>query len=237
MDVVAVIPARMGSTKYPGKPLCVIQGKTLIQHVYDNVSSCDLVDETYVATPDPEIHEEVEKFSGEAVMTGTYNRPVGRVAEASTSINADKIVIVHGDEPLVTPEMIRKSIESLKENLDARCVNLTSKIEDEEEFEDKNKIKVVSDQENNALYYSRNPVPSYSNFDEVEAYKHIGVITCTKDFLKKYKELEETPLSRTENIDILRVLEQGLNIKIVETDEKTFSVETPEDHEKISNLI
>ena len=235
METVAVIPARMGSTAYPGKPLCMIQGKTMIEHVYRRVEETDSVDETLVATPDQEIKDAVEDFGGKAVMTGTYNRPVGRVAEASKNIDADKVVTVHGDEPMIEPEMIEKTLKELDKK-EVNCVNLVGNIETEEEFKDRNNIKVVFDKNNNALYYSRNPIPS-GELEEIKAYKHIGVVACEKQFLQKYKQLEETPLSKTESIDILRLLEHGHDIKIVKTDRTTYDVDTPEDHEKVNKIM
>ena len=127
MKVDAIIPARMGSSRYPGKPLCMIQNKTMIEHVYLRTELSKHVDRTVVATPDPEIKGEVESFGGEVIMTGDHTRPVSRVAEAAKSTHGDIVIVVQGDEPLVHPDMIDDALEPMRKNQEFACVNLAKK--------------------------------------------------------------------------------------------------------------
>lgn len=239
MQIAAIIPARMGSSRYPGKPLCDIQGMTMVEHVYHRTDLSDTVDETYVATPDEEIREEVESFGGEAIMTGSHTRPVGRVAEAAESIDAEIVIVVQGDEPLVYPDMIDDAVEPLLEDESIGCVNLAKEIEDEDVFRDPNNVKVVVDRDWNALFFSREPIPNLRDvtFEEAEVYKQVCIMPFRRDFLLNYVELEETPLVLAESIDMLRLLEHGYDVKMVETEREVHAVDTEEDHERVNELM
>ncbi len=239
MHIDAIIPARMGSTRYPGKPLCDIQGKTMVEHVYRRTELSEHVDSTYVATPDTEIQEVVESFGGNAIMTGSHTRPVSRVAEAAKSTDGDIVVVVQGDEPLVYPDMITDAIEPLLENEDVGCVNLAKKIEDESVFRDPNTVKVVVDRDWNALFFSREPIPNLRDvtFEEFDVYKQVCIMPFRREFLFNYLELEETPLVLAESIDMLRLLEHGYDVKIVETERKVHAVDTEADHERVNSMM
>lgn len=239
MQIAAIIPARMGSTRYPGKPLCNIQGMTMVEHVYRRTALSDTVDETYVATPDEEIREEVEAFGGEAIMTGSHTRPVSRVAEAAESTDVEIVVVVQGDEPLVYPDMIDDAVEPLLEDKSIGCVNLAKEIEREEDFRDPNNVKVVVDRDWNALFFSREPIPNLRDvtFEEYEVYKQVCIMPFRRDLLFKYVELEETPLVLAESIDMLRLLEHGYDVKVVETDREVHAVDTEADHERVDKLM
>ena len=239
MKVDAIIPARMGSTRYPGKPLCDIQGKSMVEHVYARTELSESVDETYVATPDEEIKEEVESFGGQAIMTGSHTRPVSRVAEAAKSTDGDIVVVVQGDEPLVYPDMIDNAIEPMKDDESIGCVNLAKEIEDEEVFRDPNTVKLTVDLDWNALFFSREPIPNLRDvsFEEFDVYKQVCIMPFRRDFLFNYIELDETPLVLAESIDMLRLLEHGYDVKVVETEREVHAVDTEEDHRRVEKMM
>lgn len=239
MQVAAVIPARMASSRYPGKPLCDICGMTMIEHVYRRTVMSESVDETYVATPDVEIRADVERFGGDYIMTGEHTRATDRVAEATESIDAEVIIVMQGDEPLVYPEMIDDAVDPFEDDPEVECVNLAKPIETEEAFRDPNNPKVVVDKDWNALYFSREPIPNLhdTTFEETTVYKQVCVIPFRRDALFDFTQLDETPLERAESIDMLRLLENGRNVRIVETDRTIHSVDTPEDHELVNEIM
>ncbi|WP_435099412.1 3-deoxy-manno-octulosonate cytidylyltransferase [Halorubrum sp. N11] len=239
MQVDAIIPARMGSTRYPGKPLCDIQGMTMVEHVYRRTELSDRVDATYVATPDKEIKKEVESFGGNVIMTGSHTRPVSRVAEGAGSTDGEIVIVVQGDEPLVYPDMIDDAVEPLLEDESIGCVNLAKEIEDEQIFRDPNTVKVVVDRDWNALFFSREPIPNLRDvtFEEFNVYNQVCIMPFRRDFLLNYVELEETPLVLAESIDMLRLLEHGYDVKMVETEREVHAVDTKEDHERVNQLM
>jgi 3-deoxy-manno-octulosonate cytidylyltransferase (CMP-KDO synthetase) len=198
-----------------------------------------VVDETYVATPDEEIRAETEAFGGEAILTGQHPRATDRVAEAARDIDAEIIIVMQGDEPLVYPEMIDASVEPLLEDDDVLVTNLAKEIETEAAFRDPNNVKVVVDGDWNALYFSREPVPNLhdSTFAEASVYKHVCVIPFRREFLFEFTEMAETPLEKAESIDMLRLLENGYDVRLVETDRDVYAVDTPEDHEKVEEMM
>lgn len=238
MTVAAVIPARMGSTRYPGKPLCDIHGFTMIEHVYRRTRLADAVDATYIATPDVEIQQEAESFGAEVIMTGEHSRATDRVAEAAENLDANVVVVMQGDEPLVYPDMIDDAVAPVVDG-EARVTNLAKPIPDESEYKDPNNVKVVVDGEWNALYFSRSPIPfihegTYSN---APVYHQVCVIPFERDFLFAFTEMAETPLEKVESIDMLRLLENGHDVRLVETRRQTYPVDTPEDHEKVNEIM
>jgi 3-deoxy-manno-octulosonate cytidylyltransferase (CMP-KDO synthetase) len=242
--VLAIIPARMGSTRFPGKPMAKIMGKPMIGHVYENVANCDLLTKTVVATCDLEIKDYIESINGNAIMTGTHHeRASDRCAEALGYIeNLDKkhydiIVMVQGDEPMVHPEMIREVVQPMLENDEILVANLLGDIESIEEFEDKNCIKVVCDKQSNALYFSREPIPTSSNNDEIPMKKQICIIPFRRDFLLEYTNLTPTPLEIAESIDMMRVLEYGLKVKMIPTRHQTHAVDTKNDLAYVEKIM
>jgi 3-deoxy-manno-octulosonate cytidylyltransferase (CMP-KDO synthetase) len=238
MKVAAVIPARMGSTRYPGKPLCDIHGMTMIEHVYRRTAMSESVNETYIATPDEEIREETEGFGGEAIMTGQHPRATDRVAEAAEGLDADIVVVMQGDEPLVYPDMLDDAIEPVA-NGEAKVTNLAKPIPDEEEYRDPNNVKVVVDEDWNALYFSRSPIPYIHEGEYADApvYHQVCVIPFEREFLFEFTSMAETTLEQTESIDMLRLLENGDDVRLVKTERETYPVDTPEDHEKVNKMM
>jgi len=239
MEVAAVIPARMGSTRYPGKPLCDICGMSMVEHVYKRTRMSDAVDQTYVATPDEEIREETESFGGDVIMTGQHPRATDRVAEAAEGLDTEVVVVMQGDEPLVYPDMLDDAIEPVVENDEVKVTNLAKPIPDEEEYRDPNNVKVVVDENWNGLYFSRSPIPYIHDgkYANAPVYHQVCVIPFEREFLHEFTSMAETPLEQVESVDMLRLLENGYNVRLVKTDRETYPVDTPEDHEKVNKMM
>jgi len=244
MNVVAIIPARMGSTRFPGKPMAKINGMPMIGHVYQNISKSKQVSLTVVATCDKIIFDYIHSIGGIAVMTSDrHERASDRCAEALLQIEDeynrkyDVVVMVQGDEPMVKPEMITAAIQPFVSNNEMNIVNLISKIESEEEFVDPNCIKVVFDCDMNALYFSREPIPTRSRAETKTLYKQVCIIPFKRDYLIEYNSMESTPLEIAESVDMLRVLEYGGKVHLVETPFQTYAVDTEEDLSKVASLM
>lgn len=241
MKIAAVIPVRMGSSRFPGKPLTPIKGLTMIEHVYRRVAMSQGLDAgVYAATPDEEIAKAVESFGGRVIMTApTHQRASDRVAEASESLDADIVVMIQGDEPLVTPEMVEMSYQPLLENPSIFCANLTRRIDTQNEFEDRNTIKVVMDEDNYAVYMSREPIPTTHNqdFPSINAYKQVCIIPFPKSRLLEFYQMQPTRLEEVESIDMLRIIQRGGKVKMVECTEDTHSVDAPKDVAVVEQLM
>jgi 3-deoxy-manno-octulosonate cytidylyltransferase (CMP-KDO synthetase) len=239
MKIIAVIPARMGSTRFPGKPLADILGLPMVEHVRRRVALSPIFSDVVVATCDQEIMNVVKNSGGHAVMTAsTHQRCTDRIAEASENLNADIIVNVQGDEPLVHPEMFMPLVAPLKKSSSLNCVNLMSVITNEEEYLNQNVVKVVFDKKVNALFFSREPLPSRKmttvSFDK---YKQLGVIAFRKDFLLKFTQFEPTPLEIIESNDMLRILENGYTVHMVKSEFPVVGVDTTADLEKVKIIM
>lgn len=240
MRTVAIIPARMGSSRFPGKPLARIGRHTMVEHVYRRTALCPAVSATYVATCDEEIHSLVEEFGGRAIMTSPqHERASDRIAEAARSLDADVVLMVQGDEPMVTPDMIQAALSPFHRDPTVVCVNLAAHIETMEDFEDRNTIKVVMAENGDALYLSRAPIPSLTraSFGQVPAYKQVCVIPFRKDFLLRFTALPPTPLEQAESIDMLRALEHGYRVRMVRISQTTQAVDTPEDLARVEAMM
>jgi 3-deoxy-manno-octulosonate cytidylyltransferase (CMP-KDO synthetase) len=240
MKIVCVIPARMGSSRFPGKPLAKIVGRPMIEHIYWRCLMCKALDEVYVATCDQEIAEATRIFGGRAIMTSSsHQRASDRVAEVAQHIKADIFVLVQGDEPMIYPKMIDLALGPLLNDPNVLCVNLAASIQSEQEFNDPNTIKVVMAKNGDALYFSREPIPTRQRlaFGQFPAYKQVCVIPFRRDFLLRYTALEPTPLEQAESIDMLRALEHGYPIRLVRSDFITQSVDTPEDLARVEALM
>jgi len=240
MKIICVIPARMGSSRFPGKPLARICGRPMIEHVYWRSLMCKKVDEVVVATCDEEIVEATKRFGGRAIMTSSlHQRASDRVAEIAQSMGADIFAMVQGDEPMIFPEMIDLALKPLLADSKVLCVNLAAPIQSEEEFNDRNTIKAVMAQNGDALFFSREPIPTRQRlpFGQFQAYKQVCVIPFRRDFLLQYTALEPTPLEQAESIDMLRALEHGYPIRLVKSEYITQSVDTPEDLARVETLM
>jgi len=237
MKVIGIIPARMASSRFPGKPLAPICGIPMIGHVYFRSKLSSALDEVYIATCDPEIMDYARSIGAKAVMTSiSHERASDRTAEAMLAIEKqcghtlDIVVMIQGDEPMLFPEMIDESIRPLLDNPSVKVVNLMAPLNDREEHEDPNEVKVVTDLEGNALYFSREPIPSRKKgAQEVPMQKQVCIIPFRRDFLITFNALPPTPLEIIESVDMLRILEHGHRVKMVPTGYATYSVDTPED--------
>ena len=245
MKTIGIIPARLASSRFPGKPLAKICGMPMVGHVYFRSKLCKLLDEVFVATCDREIANYVESINGKAIMTAnTHERASDRTAEAMLKIERDTgqkvdiVVMLQGDEPMIYPEMIDRSIQPMMEDGMIQVVNLMATIKSRQEHDDPNTVKVVVDLNNFALYFSREPVPSWKKgAKEVPMMKQVCIIPFKKDFLIKFNELESTPLEIVESVDMLRVLEHGYRVKMVLTEFDTYSVDTIDDLKKVEKLM
>jgi len=244
MSILALIPARMGSGRFPGKPMAPILGKPMIGHVYERVAKSPVVDLVAVATCDREIYDYIESIGGAAVMTGSHHeRASDRCAEALGKLEAelgcryDIVVMVQGDEPMTHPDMIGEAVQPMLDNPDILVVNLLGEIKNDEEFEDRNCIKVVCDLQMNALYFSREPIPTRCKVDDVPMGKQVCIIPFRRDFLLEYTRLQPTPLEVAESVDMMRVLEHGLRVRMVPTRYETQAVDTLADLQKVEEMM
>ncbi len=246
MRVTAVIPARYASTRFPGKPLVDLCGKPMIQWVYERTARCLAVNRVIVATDDERIASAVRAFGGEVVMTrADHSTGTDRLAEVAAQIESALIVNVQGDEPLIDPRMIEQAIEPMRRNPGVPMGTLKSRILTAEEYLSPNVVKVVTDRNDYALYFSRAPIPFgrdvidqlETKFAEIEAYKHIGLYVYRRDFLLTYHKLAPTPLEQLEKLEQLRALENGFRMKVAETKLTSFGVDTPEDLERVRQLL
>ncbi len=240
MKILGLIPARMESSRFPGKPLKKIKNKLMIDHVYDNAKKNKLIDDIYIATCNHEIVNNCIKKNQNYIMTSrTHKRATDRCAEALIKIEKkikkkyDIVILIQGDEPMLKSKMITEALRPFKKDKKLKISNLIYKV-DKKEFYDKNVVKVVFDNNFNALYYSRSPIP-FKNFKN--AYKQIAIIPFRKDFLFKYLKMKETNLEKIESVDMMRILENNEKIKLVITKFNTYSVDTPQDLKKVSRLI
>jgi 3-deoxy-manno-octulosonate cytidylyltransferase (CMP-KDO synthetase) len=204
----------------------------MIEHVVRRVALCDRLNGVYVATCDEEIRHAVERFGGTVIMTSAaHQRASDRVAEAAEQVDADIVVMVQGDEPMMVPGMIDAAIAPMLADRSILCVNLARRISSIDEYLDPNTIKVVMDANGNALYFSRAPIPTVDR-DRLASslvFKQVCVIPFRRDFLRTYARLSPTPLERQESIDMLRILEHGGHVRMVETEWDTHAVDTPND--------
>ncbi|MBW2609704.1 MAG: 3-deoxy-manno-octulosonate cytidylyltransferase [Deltaproteobacteria bacterium] len=241
MKTIAFIPSRYDSTRFPGKPLALISGKPMIQHVYRCATSCPDVSEVFVATDDERIFQCVHDFGGKAIMT-ERKHPSGtdRIAEAVQKIGLsedDLIVNIQGDQPVFHPEIISRMIDPLKQDSDIPMGTVQFRITDQAEVENGNIVKVVTDNEGFALYFSRSPIPLFrdSESDRV-CYKHLGFYVYRKDFILQFSRLPGGKLEAAEKLEQLRALEHGFRIRVVEVAHDSTEVDAPEDIRKIEEL-
>jgi len=245
MNIIGIIPARMASSRFPGKPLAKICGIPMVGHVYFRSKMCKSLNEMYVATCDKEIYDYVESIGGKAIMTAdTHERASDRCAEAMLKIEEESgsevniMVMIQGDEPMVYPEMIDEALQPMLEDPSVLITNLIGEIKTIEEFEDSNQVKVVCDKFGNALYFSREPIPSRKKYlKDFLKFKQVPIIPFRRDFLIQYNKMEQTPLEIIESVDMLRIVENGIKIRMVRTKFETHAVDIPEDLTYVENLM
>jgi 3-deoxy-manno-octulosonate cytidylyltransferase (CMP-KDO synthetase) len=227
MKIVGIIPARMAASRFPGKPLALLAGRPMIEHVYRRAERCRQLAEVHLATCDRDIFEAVQRFGGKAIMTAdTHVRCTDRVAEAAQAVQADVIVNIQGDEPLIHPHAIGQLCEAILADPDLPCVNLCNVITREEDFRNPNQIKAVCDQSGCAIYMSRQPIPTSKQWGQTEVLRQLGMIAFRKDFLATFAGLKPTPLEQAESVDMLRAIEHGYRVKMVVSGYESFGVDT-----------
>lgn len=245
MNVIGIIPARMASSRFPGKPLIKINGITMIGHVYYRSRMSQSLQEVYIATCDDSIREYAESIKAPCVMTAdTHQRASDRAAEATLKIEQargekiDIVMMIQGDEPMLNPAMLDQAVSPLLADSKLNIVNLMAPIASTEEFESPNVVKVLVDLGNNALYLSREPIPSRKKTkEEVPMLKQLGLIAFRRDYLLKFYSLSPTPLEKIESIDMLRVLEHGDPLKMVMTEYMSMGIDTPEELVQVERLM
>jgi 3-deoxy-manno-octulosonate cytidylyltransferase (CMP-KDO synthetase) len=244
MNTIGVIPSRMGSSRFPGKPMKKIHGMPMIGHCYHRTAIALGVDATYVATCDIEIAEYINSIGGHVIMTSnTHNRATTRTAEALEKIEQEKgekvdiVVMVQGDEPLILPETIKQVVPEFKDK-SVSIVNIMSRLATQESFKDVNNVKVVVANNNDALYFSREPIPSpWKGWEDIPRYMQTGIIAFRRDSLIAFNALKETQLEQIESIDMNRVLETGGKIRMVLTEAMTIGVDVLEELDEVKKIL
>jgi 3-deoxy-manno-octulosonate cytidylyltransferase (CMP-KDO synthetase) len=249
----AVIPARYGSTRFEGKPLADILGKPMIRYVYEGVRQSKLIDEVIVATDDQRIIEAVKSFGGKAAMTSpTHFTGTDRVAEVARKLRSEIIVNVQGDEPLIKGDIIDKAVSPLLSDDTLQMSTLMTRIEEVRDWLNPHIVKVVADQKNFALYFSRSPIPFPRDLQigrlqshpfgtdrplPKRVFKHIGVYVFRRKFLLQFSKMKPTPLEKLEKLEQLRALENGWRIKVALVDYEPICVDTPEDIQRVEGFL
>jgi len=253
MSVVAVIPARYGLTRLPGKPLAIIGGKPMIQHVYENASKAKLLDQIIVATDDRRIEEAVKKLGGNVVRTSKdHTSGTDRLAEVARKLKAaDWLVNIQGDLPFIRAQTIARAIQPLMDDRKIPMGTVCTAIYEMKDWQNPNVVKVLKDRAGFALYFSRAPIPFFQN-NEIDVagktstsssnqrlwgYRHLGLYVYRRDFLLKFAGLRPTPLERIESLEQLRALQNGYPIYVAEVDEQPIEVDTPADLKKAEHYL
>lgn len=245
MKVLGIIPARMASTRFPNKPMALICGMPMIEHIYKRTLCSTLLDEIYVATCDKEILDYVNSIGGKAILTkNSHERATERSAEALSLIQElknekyDIVMMIQGDEPLIMPEMIDSLVKVLKSDKSVEVANLMQELKNRDDIDNPNIVKVVKNKDNIALYFSREPIPSSKNYkNNISYYKQLGLIGFTNKSIIDFISLKPTTLEIIESIDMNRFIENDYKIKMVLTSLKSDGVDTAEDCVKANLLM
>jgi len=243
MKVLGVIPARYKSTRLPGKPLIKIDGISIIERVFRRASKAKKIDDVIVATDDKRIYNEVKRFGGNAIMTSKKHcSGTDRIAEVAQKSGYDIIVNIQGDEPFIAPSNIDKIISPLINDSGIKVSTLAIRFKDIYEIMDINKVKVVMDKNNYALYFSRSIIPfnrnealAELNLKKTKYFKHIGLYAYRKKFLIDFSKMKISELENSEKLEQLRILENGFKMKVVLTNIDSHSIDTLQDLEKIKS--
>ena len=242
-----VVPARYGAQRFPGKPLAMIAGKSLVQRVYEQAAKAKQLDKVIVATEDTRILEAVEAFGGDAMLTSPdCATGTDRVAEVARAYDCELVLNIQGDEPLMRPEMIDQLVEGIQS--DSKCVmgTLARKLESAANLDNPNVVKVALAQNGNALYFSRSRVPFVRDARSGDSpewlklakfYKHLGIYAFRRDFLLRFVQLPQSELEKTEKLEQLRALENGFSIKVLVTPHDSIGVDRPEDIALVEEIL
>lgn len=241
MDVIGVIPARLGSTRFQEKVLADLLGKPMIQHVWERAKQALVLDDLIIACDDERVARVARDFGAKVAMTSKgHASGTDRIIEVINPLDVKIVINIQGDEPLVHPMMIDAVARALIDDKKVSMATIMKKIEDPNLITDPNTVKVVVDRNNFALYFSRSPIPYHRENSEIKEpvyYKHMGLYGYTKDFLFTYKNLPPSKLEKIECLEQLRVLEEGFRIKVVETKHDTISVDVPQDLERVKEYL
>ncbi len=240
-EAIVIIPARYASTRLPGKPLIKIDGKPLIQWVFESALQIKNANEVIIVTDDVRVERVAKSFRARVMMSPSNIKSGSeRVGFAAKSIDAELIVNLQGDEPFISSETVDEAIRVLQDNPQINISTLGCPLKSEDEWGNPSAVKILVDSEMNAIYFSRSKIPFFrdSRFHPIhELLKHIGVYVFRKKFLMQFLEWKETPLEKIEKLEQLRVLEHGHKIRVVKTEKNSFGVDTPEDVAYIEALI
>ena len=237
--ILGVIPARFSSTRFPGKVLALIAGKTMLQHVYERAALSTYLTSILIATDDERVYSAAKNFGARVRMTRSdHLSGTDRVAEAASAVDAEIVVNIQGDEPLIDPAAIDAAILPMVHEPEIVMGTLKKRIEDAREITDPNVVKVVTDRAGDAIYFSRCAIP-FEREKSVNTpyFKHIGLYVYQRDFLLAYSALPVGPLETAERLEQLRALENGFRIRVVETEYESLGVDTPDDLERVSRLF
>lgn len=237
--IVAIIPARMASSRFPGKPLVPLLGIPMVEHVRRRALLEEAgADEVIVATCDVSIHDAVAAAGGRAIMTAdTHERCTGRVEEAAQALDAGIIVMVQGDEPLLLPEAVRQIAAPLLDDPSVVCTNLLSPLESEADRNNPDIVKAACALTGDILYFSRAPIPLFRMPGSVPVYRQTGIMAFRAELLRQFSSMPETPLERAESVDMFRLIEHGIRIRGVLVDYRTVGVDRPEDVPAVERLL
>lgn len=238
--ILGVIPSRFASTRLAGKPLLDICGKPMVEHVYRRAVASGVFFRVVIATDDERIYNAAEKFGADVIMTSAEH-PDGssRVAEVARSIEADYVINIQGDEPMLDPRMLRELAEGIVSDPGADSATVCVPITNDKDFSNPNIVKVVTDQRGRALYFSRSPIPFRRNDAGCPIWEHLGIYAFTKEFLLKFVELPPTPLMQQESLEQLRILEHGYTMAVIATKYPSLgpNVNTEEDLQTVRNIV
>ncbi len=229
----------MKSSRFPGKPLIDLNGKTMIEHVWSRTKLCKDLNEVFIATCDKEIEKEAIKFGAKVIMTSeNHQMCMSRIVEAAIKKPSDVIVTVQGDEPLIKPEMISQTIDGLKKNNSLFATTLAQKIVNKSEINDPNRVKIIWNKNKEVIYISRETIPSQKKTNElIDYYKMVCVYTMKYSSLMEYEKLKESNLERLESIDMLRIIENGKKLGISVIDGVVENIDVKEDIPKVLKLL
>jgi 3-deoxy-manno-octulosonate cytidylyltransferase (CMP-KDO synthetase) len=240
MKIVGIIPCRYKSLRFPGKPLAIIAGKPMMWHVYQRALESNSLDEVYIATDDKRIKDSADSLGLNVLMTNSRHLTgTDRIAEASQYIDSEYFVNIQGDEPLINPDAIRAVSDEIlchSSSSPIKAVNAFSILKNKDDVEDSNVVKVITDINNNALAYSRHPIP-YSKLENTIFYRQLGLYSFTKEALNIFIQSRPGVLEKCESVEMYRILENGYQVKMLEANDSSISVDTPEDLERIRFLI
>lgn len=238
MKILCVIPSRLGSTRLARKPLLPIQGKPMIQWVYENAARSSLFCDVIVATDSDEIAEVIKHIGGKVAMTDS-NLPTGseRVAAVAESYPyVDVVINLQGDEPFIKPSMLAQLVAPYLGGETPEMTTLAYPLMNAKQ-QDPGAVKVITDLHGNAIYFSRSPIPYYRTACDAPVYHHMGLYAFRRDFLMLYKTLPQTPLEKAESLEQLRVLEHGYKIRVCLTEERTLEINTPEEYAAAQSFV